>query len=48
MSLKQMQKKIGCDYLGFLGIKSLYKCCLNKNEYCDGCFTGKYPVNKEE
>ncbi len=48
MSLKQMQKKIGCDYLGFLSIKSLYKCCLNKDEYCDGCFTGKYPVNKEE
>lgn len=47
MSLKQMQKKIGCDYLGFLSLKSLYLSCGNKKEFCDGCFTGQYPVDKE-
>lgn len=47
-TIEQMKEKIKCDYLGFLSIKGLYESCLNKNEYCDGCFTGKYPVNKEE
>lgn len=46
-TLEQMKEKICCDYLGFLSINGLYESCLNGNHFCDGCFTGKYPVSKK-
>jgi amidophosphoribosyltransferase len=42
---EQMQKKIGCDYLGFLSLNGLINCCGGKNVFCTGCFNGKYPVS---
>lgn len=45
---EEMREKIGCDSLGFLSIESLPfiapKC---KYTFCDGCFSGKYPVECE-
>lgn len=46
LSLEQMRKKIKCDYLGFLSLKGLIDCVNSKNEFCTGCFDGKYPVKK--
>lgn len=52
MSLEEMMDYIGVDSLGFLSIEGLYK-SLNvkmnpKNpQYCDACFTKKYPVSVE-
>jgi amidophosphoribosyltransferase len=43
-SLETMRKKIKCDYLGFLSLKGLISCTNNKDEFCTGCFNGKYPV----
>jgi amidophosphoribosyltransferase len=43
-SLESMRKIIGCDYLGFLSIKSLIDCCGGKDKFCSGCFNGKYPT----
>jgi amidophosphoribosyltransferase len=38
-----MRKQIGCDYLGFLSLDNLVKCCGGQNKFCSGCFNGKYP-----
>lgn len=45
-SLEQMKRKIRCDYLGFLSLKGLIDCVNGKEEFCTGCFDGKYPVRK--
>lgn len=42
--IEQMRKMIGCDYLGFLSLPGLLKCCGNKDKFCTGCFNGKYPI----
>ncbi|MDE7433913.1 MAG: amidophosphoribosyltransferase [Mycoplasmoidaceae bacterium] len=46
-TIEQMREKIGCDYLGFLSLEGLYKTCGNTKTFCDGCFSGKYPVTKK-
>jgi amidophosphoribosyltransferase len=43
-TLKQMQQKITCDYLGFLSLAGLIKTCGGKNNFCTGCFDGNYPI----
>lgn len=43
-TLKQMNDLIKADYLGFLSIEGLIECCGNKDEFCTGCFIGKYPI----
>ena len=44
-SIEEIRKIIGADSLGYLSVESLHKVAgaLSCN-YCDGCFTGKYPM----
>ncbi|MBW7867505.1 MAG: amidophosphoribosyltransferase [Brumimicrobium sp.] len=46
MSIEQLQKYLNVDSLDFLSIENL-KEILGSSNYCFGCFTGKYPVDKE-
>jgi amidophosphoribosyltransferase len=46
---KKAQKKLGVHFVGFVSIKGLYKACGFKyhgknSKFCDGCFTGDYPI----
>lgn len=44
-SVEEIRQKIGADSLGFLSIEGVKDIAENMNcDYCDGCFTGKYPV----
>ncbi|MDR2369194.1 MAG: amidophosphoribosyltransferase [Mycoplasmataceae bacterium] len=45
-SLPAMTRMIGCDYLGFLSLSNLVKCCGGTAKFCSGCFDGKYPIRK--
>lgn len=43
--MEGIRKLIGADSIGFLSVKSLGKIIPNaKCGYCDGCFSGKYPL----
>ncbi len=43
---EDIRKQIGADSLGFLSLKSLHKIAPDAAcGFCDGCFTGKYPLN---
>lgn len=47
-TLEEMRVKIGCDTLGFLSIEALQKIAPDcSRTFCDGCFSGKYPVQCE-
>lgn len=44
-SVKEIAKEIGADTLGYLSVEATHKLAENANcEFCDGCFTGVYPV----
>lgn len=46
--LEGIRQLIGADSLGFLSVNSLAKIIPNAGcGYCDGCFSGKYPVEIE-
>ena len=41
-----IKELIGADSIGFLSVNSLEKIIPNaKCQFCDGCFSGKYPVD---
>ncbi len=43
-----IKELIGADSIGFLSVNSLEKIIPNANcQFCDGCFSGKYPVDVE-
>ena len=43
-TIEEIEKMIGADSLGYLALDSLKEILLGKNlEYCDACFSGKYP-----
>ena len=45
-TLEEMRELIGADSLGFLDTAKLKDIIPNAGcDYCDGCFTGKYPIN---
>ena len=50
LSVEEIRKMIGADYLGYLSIDGLYKAIANTNrnnenpQYCDACFSDKYPI----
>ncbi len=47
-TLDEMCEIIGADSLGFLSIENLKKIIPNaKCGFCDGCFSGKYPIDVE-
>ena len=44
-SLEQIRQKLGADSLGYLSLEGLKKAIGKFNGgFCDGCFTGRYPV----
>jgi len=45
-SLEQVRKKLGADSIGYLSLSGLKK-SIGKVDFgfCEGCFTGKYPVS---
>lgn len=44
-ALAQIQTQIGSDSLGFLSLEALHQIAPNATcGFCDGCFTGNYPV----
>ena len=48
-SMDGIRELIGADSLGFLSIDELKKIIPDANcGYCDGCFSGKYPVDIED
>ena len=42
-SVEEIAQKIGVDSLGFLTLESL-RDIMGSDDYCDGCFTGKYAM----
>ncbi len=46
LDLEGIREFIGADSLGYLSLESMRKVAENsKVDFCDGCFTGKYPVD---
>lgn len=44
-SVEEIRQQIGADSLGFLSLEGVKDIAANMNcDYCDGCFSGKYPV----
>ena len=44
-SIEDIRKVIGADSLAYLGVDRLKEMIGGKFGYCDGCFTGHYPVD---
>ncbi len=48
-SIEEMREKIGADSLGFLSLDGLKRATEGINcDYCEGCFTGEYPMEVPE
>ena len=43
MTIEQIRKKINADSLDYLSLENLRE-TLGGNNFCMGCFTGKYPI----
>ena len=43
--LEEIAKVIGVDSLGYLSLESAMKLSGETKEYCNACFTGKYPTD---
>lgn len=43
-TVEEIRQMIGADSLGYLSIDRLHELMDGSDEYCDGCFTGNYPV----
>lgn len=44
-TVEEICKQIGADSLAFISIEGIHKLAKDTNcAYCDGCFTGKYPI----
>lgn len=44
-SVEEIREQIGADSLGFLSLDAVKEIAANMNsDYCDGCFSGKYPI----
>jgi amidophosphoribosyltransferase len=44
-SIDEIANEIGVDSLGYLSVENVKKIAKNaKCEFCDGCFTGQYPI----
>mgnify|MGYP001064791311 CR=1 FL=1 len=47
-TIREIQEIIGADSLCYLSLEGLMEAVGRENIYCTGCFSGKYPVNKDE
>jgi amidophosphoribosyltransferase len=43
-SVEEMRDHIGADSLAFLSVESMMVALARRSGYCNGCFTGVYPV----
>ena len=44
-TVEEIAEEIGVDSLGYLSVEATHKLAENTDfDYCDGCFTGKYPI----
>ena len=41
--MEEIAETIGVDSLGYLGVEKLSK-LIDSGDYCDACFSGKYPT----
>lgn len=49
LTIDEICKEIGADSLSYLSIQNLHKIAVgSKCDFCDACFTGKYPVHVDE
>lgn len=44
MTVEEMRKEIGADSLSFISLEGLLKATGGEDNFCTGCFTGKYPI----
>ena len=42
-SIEEIRKHLGADTLEYLKLENLIE-CVNSNQFCEACFTGKYPI----
>ena len=48
-SLEEIRRHLGVESLGYLSIENLRKIPVGaKCHFCEGCFTGKYPIDVDE
>ena len=47
-SIEEINKKIGADSLEFLSLENMMELTNGPCDYCKACFTGAYPVRREE
>jgi len=47
-SVEQIREYLGATSLRYLTIEQLHGCTNIPQDYCDACFTGDYPIPKEE
>ena len=44
-TVEEIAKEIGADSLGYLSVEAAHNMAFNSDcGFCDGCFTGNYPV----
>lgn len=48
LSIEEIRQQIGADSLEFIDLDSMLKLVENPDNYCNACFTGDYPVKKDE
>ncbi|MCI8623429.1 MAG: amidophosphoribosyltransferase [Provencibacterium sp.] len=49
LSLEETAGRMGADSLGYISIKALTACCAGQGrQFCDGCFSGHYPIESPE
>ncbi len=42
-SIEEIRKHLGADTLEYLKLENLFS-CVNSKQFCEACFTGKYPI----
>ena len=47
-SVKEIAEEIGADSLAYLSIKAAHHLTGKNCHFCDGCFTGSYPITIPE
>lgn len=48
MSIEEIEKMTGADSLRYLTLDGLLKAVGGEDNFCTGCMSGKYPIEKEE
>jgi amidophosphoribosyltransferase len=43
-SVEEIRDFLGVDSLGYLSLEGMHRAAGNGNEFCDACFSGRYPI----